>query len=393
MSRSSLLTSALAVLALGAGAMGYAATGQAGEEMRLVGPKGSARPLPATVEPRRAADRTVVVGDREALAAALLRAGVGGLDAALAAEAGGSAFGRVDLWLGEQVGPGARALERLAVRKGPGRTLVVEREGDGFVRRDLIEAVDLTPVRIRLDGGAGLAAGLVEAGLPRAVRDQVLDRVAGERVAAIDLIVAHEAAASGSHYGQPLYLGEYLGDGSIRRWLGEGGELRSLGSGEEPPAGLLRPLPGPVTSSPGLRFHPILRFLRWHRGTDFASPSGTPVQAALGGRVIEAGWRGGYGRAVRVAHGDGSTTLYAHLSEIDVAAGQAVARGAVIGKVGSSGLATGPHLHFEWQRGGATLRPTFGASQIVVTTAAPAQRAALQALLSAPFRLPPDRRS
>jgi murein DD-endopeptidase MepM/ murein hydrolase activator NlpD len=393
MSRSSLLTSALAVLAFGAGAMGYAATGQAGEEMRQVGTQDVAEPQSARSKPWPAADRTVVVGQGEALAAALLRAGIGGLDAALAAEAGGTASGRVNLWLGEQIAPGVRALERLALRTGPGRTLVVEREGESFVRRDLVEAVDLTPVRIRLAAGAGLAAGLVEAGLPRVVRDQVLDRVAGERVAAIDLIVAHEAAASGSHYGQPLYLGEHLADGSIRRWVGEGKQLRSLGSDEEPPAGLLRPLPGPVTSSPGLRFHPILRFLRWHRGTDFASPSGTPVQAALAGRVIEAGPRGGYGRAVRVAHGDGSTTLYAHLSEIDVAAGQPVARGAVIGKVGSSGLATGPHLHFEWQRGGVILRPAFGAGQIAGTTATPAQRAALQQLLSAPFRLPPDRHS
>jgi murein DD-endopeptidase MepM/ murein hydrolase activator NlpD len=236
-----------------------------------------------------------------------------------------------------------------------------------------------------------LVTGLVETRLPRELRDEVLDRAAGKRVAAVDLIVKHEASASAGRYGDPLYLGIHLADGSIRRWLGEGGRLRLLES-EEAGAGLLRPLPGPVTSNPGLRFHPILRYLRWHRGTDFASPAGTPVQAAEAGRVIDAGWQGGYGRIVRIAHRDGTTTLYAHLSAIDVADGQPVARGEVIGTVGSSGLATGPHLHFEWQKGGAVLRPDFSQAK---ATAGPgnAQQAALQSLLSAPFKVPPGRRS
>ena len=281
------------------------------------------------------------------------------------------------------------------MRAGPGRTISIERNGDGFIRRDIVERVDLTPVRIRLDAGPGLAAGLVEAGLPRETRNQVLDQVAGARAEAIDLIVAHETSASTQYYGAPLYLGAYLGDGEVRRWIGEGGTLRSLGGeAASPEAGLLRPLPGPVTSNPGLRFHPILRFLRWHNGTDFASPAGTPVQAAAEGRVIDAGWQGGYGRAVRLLHRDGSVTLYAHLSAIDVTLGEEVARGAVIGRVGATGLATGPHLHFEWRRGGETLRPRFAAALSAVSPeTTPAQQATLRALLSAPFRLPPDRRS
>ncbi|NJC06581.1 murein DD-endopeptidase MepM/ murein hydrolase activator NlpD [Sphingomonas kaistensis] len=389
MSQSALLTSALAVLALGAGAMGYAATGERPERMRT----GATPVVPQSSDPDRpalrAADLTVERRPGEPLAALLLRSGIGGLDSVLASEGADAGSGSVQLWLGEQVGPGARALERVALHRGPGRQTIIERQGDGFTRRDLVEAVDATPVRIRLEGGAGLAAGLVEAGLPRDVRDRLLDRVAGERLAAIDLIIAHQSAASGSSYGEPLYLGAYEVDGTMRRWVGGG--LRPLGGEEAASGGLLRPLPGAVTSNPGLRFHPILRYLRWHRGTDFASPAGTPVQAALEGRVVSAGWQGGYGRAVRIAHGDGSTTLYAHLSEIDVIGGQRVPRGAVVGKVGSSGLATGPHLHFEWQRSGATLRPSFG--QVAPEGAGPAQRAALQALLSAPFRLAPDRRS
>jgi murein DD-endopeptidase MepM/ murein hydrolase activator NlpD len=328
------------------------------------------------------------------LAEALLKSGVGGLDAALAAQAAGTVSGRADLWLGAMVGPSARSLERVALRIGPGRLLVIERDGEAFVRRDIVESVDLTPVRILLQGGAGLAAGLVEAGLPRDTRDIVLDELGRTPAEAIDLIVAHEDGASMQRYGAPLYLGAYLGDGQVRRWVGEGGRLRLLGSDEAAPAGLLRPLPGPVTSSPGLRLHPILRFLRWHRGTDFASPVGTPVQAAAAGRVINAGWQGGYGRTVRVLHKDGSTTLYAHLSAIAVSGGERLARGAVIGRVGATGLATGPHLHFEWRRGTETLHPQFGAYEPQATAATtPEQQAALRALLSAPFRLPPDRRS
>jgi murein DD-endopeptidase MepM/ murein hydrolase activator NlpD len=391
MSRTSILSLALAVLALGVGAMGYATTGRTAEGMRLVGPERAAiaEPVPAAATPRPA-DRAIEVGGGEPLVAALRRAGVGGLDAALAEQVGSGLSGRVELWLGESVGRGARTLERLAVRTGPGRLLILERQGDGFVRSEIAEAVDLTPVRIRL-APEELATGLVEAGLPRALRHDVLDHVAGQRLAALDLIVAHEAAASGSRYGAPLYLGLHLADGGIRHWVRESGHLRPISRDEGAPTGLLRPLPGPVTSNPGLRFHPILRYLRWHRGTDFASPAGTPVQAALGGRVIAAGWHGGYGRAVRIAHADGSTTLYAHLSAIEVNSGQAVPQGAVVGMVGTTGLATGPHLHFEWQKDGATLRPAFGGVQVVARTPGAAQRASLQALLSAPFRLPPRR--
>lgn len=393
MSRLTLLTSVSAVLALGAGAIGYADTGQQGEKMRGAAAVADALVTQGAATVLRAADRTVEVARNEGLAAALLRSGVGGLDAALAAEAAGEVGGRADLWLGVSVGRDARALERLAIRMGPGRTLVVERSGDGFLRRDIVEPVDQTPVRIRLDGSAGLAAGLVEAGLPRDTRDQVLDLLAGTRPEAIDLIVAHEGSASLQRYGAPLYLGAYLGDGQVRRWIGDGAGLRSLGIKEADFAGLLRPLPGPVTSNPGLRFHPILRFLRWHNGTDFASPAGTPVQAAAEGRVVDAGWQGGYGRAVRLLHRDGSTTLYAHLSAMDVALGERVAQGAVIGRVGATGLATGPHLHFEWRRGGETLRPQFADSIPGTAVTTPAQQAALRGLLSAPFRLPPDRRS
>jgi murein DD-endopeptidase MepM/ murein hydrolase activator NlpD len=87
---------------------------------------------------------------------------------------------------------------------------------------------------------------------------------------------------------------------------------------------------------------------RFHSGVDFAAPAGTPVRAARGGRVAFAGWsRGGYGRLIVIAHGSGVTSWYAHLSQLDVSAGQPVAPGALIGRVGATGHATGPHLHLE----------------------------------------------
>ncbi len=110
---------------------------------------------------------------------------------------------------------------------------------------------------------------------------------------------------------------------------------------------LQRPLSGPITSPFGMRYHPILKQRRMHTGTDYAAPYGTPIRAAESGIVTHADWLGGYGKAVIIMHGKGVSTLYAHMSEIKVARGQRVERGQVIGLVGSTGLSTGPHLHFE----------------------------------------------
>lgn len=86
---------------------------------------------------------------------------------------------------------------------------------------------------------------------------------------------------------------------------------------------------------------------RMHTGVDLAIPYGSPVRAAQAGKVIRAGWYGGYGKCVEVSDGNGMVTRYAHLSGIDVSVGQSVEKGAVVGKVGSTGRSTGPHLHFE----------------------------------------------
>lgn len=105
------------------------------------------------------------------------------------------------------------------------------------------------------------------------------------------------------------------------------------------------------------RLHPLLRRLLPHRGLDLAAPEGTPVRAAADGTVSRAGWAGGYGLLVELQHANGYTTRYAHLASVAVAPGALVRKGTILGTVGRTGLATGPHLHFEVRRGGLAIDP------------------------------------
>ncbi|MEP0980073.1 M23 family metallopeptidase [Leptolyngbya sp. FACHB-17] len=129
--------------------------------------------------------------------------------------------------------------------------------------------------------------------------------------------------------------------------------VRPLGLPGNGDVRLLFPLsiPSAITSVFGWRVHPITGDQRLHTGTDLGAPMGTPVLAALTGRVIMADFFGGYGLAIALEHTNGSQqTLYAHLSEIFVKPGDVVKQGTVIGRVGSTGNSTGPHLHFEFRQ-------------------------------------------
>lgn len=117
------------------------------------------------------------------------------------------------------------------------------------------------------------------------------------------------------------------------------------------------PSDAPTSSLFGWRMHPILGYRRFHAGLDFAANYGSIIRAADSGTVIFAGWYGGYGRAVIINHGKGLTTLYGHTSELYVSEGQTVHKGQAIASVGSSGLSTGPHLHFEVRRDGTPVDP------------------------------------
>ncbi len=118
--------------------------------------------------------------------------------------------------------------------------------------------------------------------------------------------------------------------------------------------------PPRISSRFGSRYHPVLKRRRMHDGLDIPKPYGTPVYPARSGRVVDAGWNEGYGQLVIIKHNNGETTRYGHLSKIMVKAGDLVQRGkTMIGRVGSTGISTGPHLHFEVRdRNGKPVNPT-----------------------------------
>lgn len=127
-----------------------------------------------------------------------------------------------------------------------------------------------------------------------------------------------------------------------------------------------------VTSGFAMRLHPIHKQWRAHLGVDYAAPTGTPVRSVGDGQVEFAGVQGGYGNVVIVAHRGGNSTVYAHLSRIDVTRGATIAQGQTLGAVGSTGWSTGPHLHFEFKVGGVQVDPVQIArsSEAIVLSAA-----------------------
>jgi murein DD-endopeptidase MepM/ murein hydrolase activator NlpD len=119
----------------------------------------------------------------------------------------------------------------------------------------------------------------------------------------------------------------------------------------------IRPVSAPVTSGYGSRLHPILKIRRLHAGSDFGARSGSPIVAVADGVVISAGYSGGYGNRVILDHGGGITTVYAHCRSLSVSSGQRVRQGQRIAAVGSTGLSTAPHLHFEFRIDGRPVNP------------------------------------
>ncbi|MDX1918127.1 MAG: peptidoglycan DD-metalloendopeptidase family protein [Candidatus Caenarcaniphilales bacterium] len=117
------------------------------------------------------------------------------------------------------------------------------------------------------------------------------------------------------------------------------------------------PVRAAITSPFGYRIHPVFRVRSFHSGIDLGAHFGVPVKSSSDGAVIYAGWYSGYGKTVIVAHGNNESTLYAHLQRISATNGQKVSQATVIGYVGATGLATGPHLHFEFRKNGEPRNP------------------------------------
>ena len=252
-------------------------------------------------------------------------------------------------------------------------------------------AIVVTPLRIRGRAGDELYWSLRAAGASPDVAAEYLSALAteidGGDVSAgdsFDLVLGSNR--------QLLYAGlSRVGSSALQlvRWTANGrSEWIDAANAAKPApveSGMMMPVDGHITSYFGYRYHPILHFTRFHAGLDIGASWGSPIVAAGDGRVVAAGWAGGYGREVQIAHGSGIVSLYGHMSEIVAQPGSFVRQGQVIGYVGSSGLSTGPHVHFEVRMGGTPVNPLgvrFTSAPVVDTHLADAVKERLNVLLS-----------
>lgn len=304
---------------------------------------------------------------------------------------------RFSIRLGARTSPAQpRPLEQLSFRPRFDLALDVRRSGGALVLASNAIAVNTAPMRIRGIVGASLYRSARAAGAPpSAVQDYLRtidEHMAFEEIAPadeFDLVFANRRAASGEQQAGDLIYAGVVRAGKpvlqLLRW-GRDGAFHSpqgMAQGTQETAGFLgSPVNGRITSYFGARRHPILGYVRMHAGVDFGAGWGAPIYAATDGRVSFAGWHGGHGNYVRLDHGSGIGTGYGHMSRIAVAPGMSVRRGQVIGYVGSTGLSTGPHLHYEMYRNGRTVNPLSLTSIVQRAQVDPAQLAAFRARLA-----------
>ena len=349
-----------------------------GDSGRRMGASAAVQPL-ANVPERAQIKLVATLSQGDSFARMLQRAGVGAGDAARAVElvagqvppgqiAGGTRF---DIVLGRRPAQGSpRQLERIDFRAHFDLDLAVVRRGPGLAIAARALAVDATPLRIRGVVGPGLYRSARAAGAPMQAIQQYLqtldahlsldsDIASTDR---FDFIVAYKRSAGGeSETGELLYAGLERGGkplAQLVRW-GPDGQFFDASGGMDggQRAAVFAPVGGRMTSGFGMRRHPILGYSRMHAGIDFGAPWGAPIFAVSDAMVAYAGRRGGHGNYVRLEHGGGLGTGYGHMSKIAVAPGSQVRAGQVIGYVGSTGLSTGPHLHWEVYRDGRSVNP------------------------------------
>ncbi len=272
--------------------------------------------------------------------------------------------------LGRRAGPGLRNVDRVALRAGLDTDLIIERGAAGLQARTIRILVDQRPRRIRGRVGDGLYWSLRSSGVSPERASDYLKALATRvdvgglgRDDRFDLVIAHRRAATGEEQSGPLlYAGVQRLAGQpieMLRWTvgGRPGWYDAASLTQVSSSALAWPVSARVTSSFGLRRHPILGYARMHKGIDFGARWGSPIVASADGVVSRAGWAGGYGKQVRIAHESAIATSYSHMSRILVAPGSLVRQGQLIGYVGSTGLSTGPHLHYETFRGGQAVNP------------------------------------
>lgn len=344
---------------------------------RHMGPTDLVSPLASTPE-RPMVQLFSSIGENGDLVHALNRAGVSSADSAQVKRLlGGDITGalasgtRLDITLGRRPNPkAARPLDILSFRARLDLAVELKRENGALVVHRTPIAIDDTPLRIRgvvtdslyqAARAAGATPATAQAYLRVIAQQLSLENIGvGDR---FDMIVAHRRASDGlSETGALLYGGLALASGrklDMLKWTYQGKEqwFEASGVGKKRD-GLAKPVTiARMSSGFGMRFHPVLGYSRMHQGVDFAAPTGTPIYAVTDGVVSYAGWHGGHGNFVKLQHSGGLGTGYGHMSRIAVRSGERVRRGEVIGYVGSTGLSTGPHLHYEVYRNGATVNP------------------------------------
>ncbi len=336
-------------------------------------------PLAETPE-RPTIELTATLGHGDKFAHVLERAGVARDEAAHVVQMVARSVSPDDLKSGTQLAltlgrrPSRdvpRPLDNLHFRARFDLNLSIARTAGNLVLTPQPIAIDHSPLRIRGVVGQSLYRSARAAGAPAKAVESYIRALAtkmsiGRDVSAdnvFDIIVEQARAATGEvQLGQLLYAGLDRGSKKVQlvRWgakTGSGGEwFEASGVGER--RGVMSmPVAGHMTSSYGLRFHPILRMMRMHKGLDFGAPYGAPIRAAMDGVVQLAGRNAGYGNFVKLSHAGGLATGYGHMSRIAVQPGTRVAQGQVIGYVGSTGMSTGPHLHYEVWRNGVSVNP------------------------------------
>lgn len=267
---------------------------------------------------------------------------------------------------------------------------VLNRSAQGLSAR--LETVPMT-ASIRMSGGtvsSSLYAASDEARLPDNVVSQLADIFSSQ----IDF---HKTLRKGARFavvyevleadGEPLRAGKVLSAEFINGnktyeavWFqepGKKGSYYAFDGSSLRRAYLASPVPfSRKTSGFSMRLHPIFQTLQAHRGVDYAAPSGTPAQSVGDGVVEFAGVQGGFGNVVIVRHGNKHSTVYAHLSRINVRKGQTITQGQVVGAVGTTGWSTGPHLHFEFRVNGVHVDPQSVIQQVQSTPITPTARTA-----------------
>ncbi|MEO7815162.1 MAG: M23 family metallopeptidase [Sphingomicrobium sp.] len=358
---------------------------------------------PLQVAPERTAIDLFATLGRDGLARSLARLGASNADAIITANLAHAAAPKLapgtqlSIRLGQRDSAGRRPVERLSLRASMELKLLVERGAGGLGLTRIAVPISTAPMRVRGVAGDGLYWALRTAGASSVTAASFLKAVAqeidvGEIGASdrFDLVIASRRSADGQQLdGELLYAGLNRADGGklqLVRWTAGGKPIwvnaATVGDVQQQSNGMIWPVAARITSTFGPRLHPILRFVRMHKGIDFGAHWGMPIHAAADGQVARAGWAGGYGRQVRIAHAGGLASSYSHMSSMTVAPGSIVHQGDVIGYVGSSGLSTGPHLHYEVLRDGVAINPMGVRFTVATRSADPGAVAAIKARLA-----------